>query len=125
MADADREQLHDLAAEVLLRTRRRVALAVEPDQHRGILRDLDEQVAKVAEGVLAEHLDLPEGSAQRTGRICHHLGCLCRAGIGVQLAVGGGEVVVPEERHLLLQWTARMDHPEQPALARVVDVDVV
>ena len=33
-------------------------------------------------------------------------------------------MVVPEERHLLLQRTPRVDHPEQPALARVVDVDI-
>ena len=38
------------------------------------------------------------------------------------LAVGGGEVVVPEERHLLLERALRVHHPEQPALAGVGDV---
>ena len=47
-----------------------------------------------------------------------------RAGVAGQLAVGGGEVVVPEQRHLLLQRAPRMNHAEHPALARVVDVDV-
>ena len=41
-----------------------------------------------------------------------------------QLAEAGGEVVVPEQRHLLLQRTPRVDHPEHPALTRIVDVDV-
>ena len=37
------------------------------------------------------------------------------------LRVRGGEVVVPEERHLLLERAVRMHHPEQPPLARVGD----
>ena len=124
MADADREQLHDFAAEVLLRLRFGVALAVEPHQHRGILRDLHQEIAVVAEGVLAEKLDLSLRTAQHAGLVREHLGRLHVAGVGDQLAVGGGEVVVPEQRHLLLQRTPRMNHAEQPALARVVDVDV-
>src|SRR5262249_14938678 len=43
---------------------------------------------------------------------------------GRELAVGGGEVVVPEQRHLFLQRAPRMNHAKQPALARVLDVDV-
>ena len=124
MADADREELHDLAAEVLLRLRLGVALAVEPHQHRGILRHLQQEVAVVAERVLAEELDLPLRPAQRAGLVREHLGRLHGAGVGGQLAVGGGEVVVPEQRHLLLQRAPRVDHAEHPALARVVDVDV-
>ena len=45
-------------------------------------------------------------------------------GVGGELAVGGGEVVVPEHRHLFLQRAPRVHHAEHPALARVVDVDV-
>ena len=30
-------------------------------------------------------------------------------------------MVVPEERHLFLQRPAAVEHPEQPALARIVD----
>jgi hypothetical protein len=33
-------------------------------------------------------------------------------------------VVVPEERHLLLQRPPRVDHAEQPALTRILDVRV-
>src|SRR5262249_18821072 len=38
--------------------------------------------------------------------------------------VAGREVVVPEERHLLLERTVRVHHPEQPPLPRVGDVRV-
>ena len=124
VADADREQLHDLAAEVLLRSRLAVALAIEPHQYRGILRHLQQEVAIVTEGVLAEELDLALRPAQHAGLVREHLGRLCGAGVGDQLAVGGGKVVVPEQRHLLLQRAPRVGHAEQPALPRVVDVDV-
>ena len=38
------------------------------------------------------------------------------------LRVGRREVVVPEERHLLLERTVAVHHPEQPSLPRVEDV---
>ena len=41
--------------------------------------------------------------------------------VPVILRVGRGEVVVPEERHLLLQRPPAVHHAEQLALARVVD----
>ena len=101
-----------------------VRAAVEPDEHRRVLRDRDQQIAEVAERVLAEQLDLPAArrpdprAASRPSSRVAFVGAE-RAG---DLAVGGGEVVVPEERHLLLERTLRVHHPEQPALARVVDV---
>ena len=74
VADADREELHDLAAEVLLRLRFGVALAIEPDHHRGILRHLHQEIAEVAERVLAEELDLSLRPAQHAGLVREHLG---------------------------------------------------
>ena len=124
VADAEAEQLHHLAAEVLLGPRLGVVLAVEPHQHRRIAGHLHQEVAEVAERVLAEQLELPLRPAQRARLVREHLGALHGARLGGQLAVGGGEVVVPEERHLLLQRTPRVHHAEHPALARVVDVDV-
>ena len=53
-----------------------------------------------------------------------HLGRLPFAGVDRQLAVGRGEVVVPEQRHLLLQRAPAVDHAEDPALACILDVDV-
>ena len=44
--------------------------------------------------------------------------CAVRAG---HLRIGRGEVVVPEERHLLLERPRAVDHPEEPALAGVAD----
>ena len=66
----------------------------------------------------------PCGPRSAPGLCASILAACVVAGVGGQLAVGGGEVVVPEQRHLLLQRAPRMNHAEQPALARVVDVDV-
>ena len=66
----------------------------------------------------------PCGPRSAPGFVREHLGGLPFAGVGGQLAVGGGEVVVPEQRHLFLQRTPRVDHAEHPALARILDVDV-
>ena len=73
---------------------------------------------------MAEEFDLSLWSPQHAGLVREHLGRLPGARVGGQLAVGGGEVVVPEQRHLFLQRTPRVDHAEQPALARVLDVDI-
>jgi uncharacterized NAD-dependent epimerase/dehydratase family protein len=58
------------------------------------------------------------------GDVGEQLGALHIAERSIELAVRGGKVVVPEERHLLLQWPPRMDHAEQPALTRIFDVRV-
>src|SRR5262245_3822247 len=52
------------------------------------------------------------------------LGALQHPRVVGQLAEAGGEVVVPEQRHLLLQRTTRVDHPEHPPLTGIIDVDV-
>jgi hypothetical protein len=124
VADAEREQLHDLAPEVLLRTLARVRAPVEPDQHRRVLGNLDQQIAEAAEGELAEQFDLALWTRQFAGLQGHHLRTLHPAHRTRQLAVRGGEVVVPEQRHLLLQRALRVHHAEQPALPCVLDVRV-
>ena len=48
----------------------------------------------------------------------HHLA------IVADLLVTSREMAVPEQRHLLLERTRRMHHPEQPSLPGIVDVDV-
>ena len=98
--------------------------AVEPDEHRRIVRDFDQQIAEVAEREPAEQLDLPVRTRQLARFERHHLRALHRAEGARDLAVGRGEVVVPEERHLFLERTLRVHHPEQPALAGVLDVRV-
>ena len=122
--DADREELHELARKVLLRPGAHVGATVEPHEHRRILGDLDEQVAEISQGVLAKELNLTLRSAgflvglggehaRREGAVADVVG---------DLRVGRREVVVPEERHLLLQRALRMHHPEQPALAGIENV---
>jgi hypothetical protein len=122
VADPEGEELEDLAPEIFLRPRPRVEAAVEPDEHRGIARHLDQQLAEVADGEPPELLVLPHLRARHfvgTGR--HHLRAVHRAERAVDLRIRGGEVVVPEQRHLLLQRTAAVDHAKQLALTGVVD----
>ena len=60
MADAHREQLEQLAAEVLVRVRLDVLAVVEIDEHRRIFRMPDQQIAQPSRGALAQHLVLPQ-----------------------------------------------------------------
>ena len=121
VADAAREQLHQFAAEVLLRLRFGIGVPVEPDQHRRISGDGDEQVAEASESARAKQLDLPLLVRRIFRRLRRHQPrrVLRFDGSG-QLRIPGREVVVPEDRHLLLQGTVRVHHPEQPSLARIV-----
>jgi hypothetical protein len=72
--------------------------------------------------VLAQELEL-------TLRMCgifvrpggHCAGAVRGAEPARDLAVSGGEVVVPEERHLLLERPRAVDHAEDPPLPRVGD----
>ena len=117
VADAHREQFHDLATEVLLRLRFRVRAAVEPHEHRRVLRDVQQDVAEVPERVVAQHLDLAADFRRILRRLRRHVARAFGGAVRARdLVVAGGEVVVPEERHLLLERTVAVDHPEQPAL---------
>jgi hypothetical protein len=86
VADAHREELHDLAREVLVRCPLHVELRVEEIEHRGILRDLDREVAEVAGCMVLEERDLLE-----------HLAVVA------DLVLVRREVAVPQQRHLLLE----------------------
>jgi hypothetical protein len=122
-ADAHREELHQLAREVLLRPAANIEAPVEPDQHRRVPGDLEQQIAEVSDREFPEQLDLADDAVGvLAGLGGEHAGGFRRSEGAVDFRVGGGEVVVPEERHLLLERALAMDHPEQPALARVVDV---
>ena len=122
LADANREQLHDFAREILLRTRSRVEAAVEPVQHGRVFRYLDEKIPEVRQRIVAEQLQLAPEPARMLRSLCrHHLrGALAADGIR-DLAVRGREMLVPEQRHLFLQRAPRVHHAEQPPLARVID----
>ena len=94
---AEREQLHHLAGVVLVRVPPAVRRAVEEQQHRRIDRHGLEQIAEAAERHRAEQLVLVE----------HLL-------LAVDLVVGVGEPVVPDERHPLDELLVGAHHPIQP-----------
>ena len=125
VADAEREQLHDLAAEVLLRPLPRVLPSVEPDEHRRILAPPRSSRSRKLPSAYWRNSSIwpcGPGSSPDFSAIIF-VACSAADGAG-DLAVGRGEVVVPEQRHLLLQRALRVDHPEQPSLPRVLDVRV-
>ena len=114
VADAHREELEQLAPVVFVVNALGVVVVVEPEDHGWIHGDLDEQRAKVAQRVLAEHRNL----------VGHHLGV-------VELAKARREEVMPEEREFFLERATRVDHPVHPErlrrieLARLFHVGVV
>jgi hypothetical protein len=93
---AEREELHDLAGEVLVGIRFHIAVVVEVGQHGRVADDAAEQ-GRIAQGVAAEHAVLHK---QVVG-VFHR-------------AVAGGEVAVPEEGEFLLQRPGGLDHPLEP-----------
>ena len=96
-ARAEGEQLHQLAAVVLVRRVLRVLDAREEDQHRRVVGDVEQEVAERAERAAAEELVL-----------------LQHQPLGPNLAVRGREPVVPDERHPLDERPARPHHPVEP-----------
>ena len=100
VAGAEAEQLQQLAAPVLVHRGAVVLVVVQPEDHRRVLRDLQQQVAIVAHAVAAEQLDL-----------------LQQLVVVVDLRVAGGEHAVPEQRHLLFQRALRVHQ-----IVHVVDV---
>jgi hypothetical protein len=102
----------------------RVRPAVEEDEHRGVLRDSNEEIPELAEGHLANQLVVPLRTRGLTALVRHHLRADDRADRTGHLRVADAEVVVPEERHLLLQRAARVHHAEQPPLPRILDAGV-
>ena len=96
-ARAECEELHQLAAVVLVRRALLVVGPPEPEQHRRILRDCDQQLLERAEPAAAEEAVL-----------------LQHQPLGADARVRGREPVVPDERHPLDEWPARPDHAVEP-----------
>ena len=94
VAARERVQLHQLAREVLVRRLRVRVREREVEQHRRVGRDLAQQHREGAERMPAQRAVLRE----------HHR----------RVLIGGGEVVVPEERELLLERPRRADHAVEP-----------
>ena len=103
VAHAHREELQELPAPVLVGLVLVVLVVVQPENHGRVLGQLDQQFPVVAHAVLAEHVYLLQ-----------HLVAV------VHLGVAGGEDVVPEEGHLLLEGPGGVNH-----LPHVVGLAVV
>ena len=97
VADPEREQLHQLAGEVLVRVALRILLGVEPDQERRVAEHRVQQPAERAAAERAQRLVLPPHQRQV-----------------VDLEVAGGEVVVPHQRQPLGQRIRAEEHAVDP-----------
>ena len=102
VSDAEAEQFQKLASPVLVGSALVVLVIVQPVDHGGVSGEFDQKLAVVAHAVVSEHIYLFE-----------------QVVAVVHLGVSGGEDVVPEQRHLLLQRSLGGDHPVEPVgLAR-------
>ena len=97
-ARAEREELHHLAAVVLVRRVFLVVGAVQPEQHRGVSRDREQQLARTSRG---------RGCGR--GSFCWSIS-RCEPTPGVR----GREPVVPDERHALDERAVRANHAVEP-----------
>ncbi|CAM2154859.1 hypothetical protein PT2222_310076 [Paraburkholderia tropica] len=100
---AEREQLHDLAREVLVRLALAIARAVEIEQHRRIFRHLVQHCREIAERVAPQERIL----------LGHHLGLR-------HLVLTRREMVMPEQRHALRDRRRRDQHLAHPPRAQFV-----
>jgi hypothetical protein len=94
---AEGEELHQLAPVVLVRRVLRVVGAREPEQHRGVARDLGDEGQERPEPVRPEEPVLLQHQAGRVDPIAR-----------------GREPVVPHQRHALDERAARPHHPVEP-----------
>src|SRR5215211_2632760 len=96
-AGAEREELHQLTRVVLVRRPLGVVRPREPEQHRRIAGDGQQQVVEPPQPVPAEKRVLAEHQSLRADAL-----------------VRRREPVVPDERHALDQWTAAAHHAVEP-----------
>jgi hypothetical protein len=99
-----REQFHDFARKIFVGIFLSTLRLVQPDQHRGILPHLDQQLWPVTQCESAKQLILAPDI------------------IGLADFHGAGrKVTVPKQRHLFLQRTQPANHPPQPPAAQFQD----
>src|SRR5437870_11697965 len=93
MAAAEREELQQLASEILVDLVLCIERRVEPQRHRRRLRNGEHQARETAEGVIANDFVLrfePRNVED--------------------FRIAGGEVIVPEKRHSLFERTRGGGH---------------
>ena len=108
VADAHAEQLKQLAAPVLVRLVGVILTVVQPVVHRGVSRKLQQNRLQVCHADFTEHVDLADDR---------------RAVLA--LVPSRRKDVVPEQGHLLLQWSAGVYHPPHPSTRPQLDRIVV
>ena len=96
-AGTEREELHHLPRVVLVRRVLRVVASVQPEQHRRVLRHVEQQLVERTQGVGAEELVLIQHQALRADRV-----------------VRGREPVVPDQGHPLDERSRGSHHPVEP-----------
>ncbi len=94
---AEREELHHLPRVVLVRRVLRVVASVQPQQHRRVLRHVEQQIVEGAEAVVPEELVLVQHQPLRADAV-----------------VRGREPVVPDQRHPLDERARGSHHPVEP-----------
>ena len=97
VAHTHREELHHLPGEVLVGRALHVHARIEVVEHRRIFGDRYRQVPEIAGRVALKHVDLQQ-----------HLPVVA------DLVLGRREVAVPEQRHLLFQRPAAIEHALGP-----------
>ncbi len=103
VADAHGEHFHDFAGEVFVGRAFDVDAGVEEREHAGVLGHGDHQVPEIAGAVVFEELQFGEQFA-----VIAHLGFV------------GGEMAVPEERHLFLQRPRAGEHAIRPPVGDAI-----
>ena len=105
MPGAQREQLEELAGEVLVGLVLLAGSPVEPDEHGRVGDDRLEERGEAAQGVSSQRLVLPVHERDR-----------------LDLLVAGGEVAVPEEGQLLAERVGPVEDAVEPADLEQVEV---
>ena len=103
VADAQAEQLHQLAGIVFIGPALQVAVGVKPDQHGAVTAHRLQHRAKPPQSMLAQQAVL----AIHQCRILH-------------LDETGGEMVVPEEGQFLAQRVAALEYAIEPPAPKLV-----
>jgi len=105
VAFAEAEQFEQFAGVVFVRTTLDVLVAVEPDDHGRVARNVEQQRLERAERVAFERPQLLKHQRR-----------------AADLGVAGREVIVPEQRHPGPQRALGATHPQQPPAAQAFDV---
>ena len=83
-----------------------IVFVVQPENHRWVARNLNQEVTKSAKPVPTKHLHLLQDSF----------------GL-VEFGIAGGENMVPEEGNLLFQRAASVNHAVQPVSLTAFDIN--